>query len=1063
MSIGITALATVALMGTLDLPPTEPSSAFSPAIALAAADAGLITSDGPLIAIRTTVDLGCAVNYLGDSAGEFYADTACATLVAADGVLYGPGDIPAGNAASPRTPWTPVSQESSGAGTDNDPYRTVTVVSGGGMRVTQTDTYVVGEESYGTRVEVFNTTQVASEITVYRAGDCFLQDSDIGYGAVDEEAGSVSCVAGLEPGSRVEQWAPLTPGSRYYQSNYGSVWGAVGSQQPFPNTCDCTTQQDNGAGLSWTVTVAPRSGNSFSHLTAFSPTGATDVADRDGDSFPDTWEEPDGGVDTNGDGTPDLRLSDFGATPDKPDVFVQVGYVSTRTCTLIFSCSTQSPRPSLSALADVQQAFRSHGIRLHIDAGAQSVMNPDTGATWGSRSRGGGSVSGPERLTGLGEDEPASWSMFDGYRNQLKSPERDRIFHFALYVGSINGGYSGEARPNRGDRGAGRDFVLAYHSGGYRDRQHPTRLEEAGTFMHELGHTLGLSHGGSLTEATSDFNWKPNYPSVMNYWWQVSGASKYSNLALLDYSDGTLEPFDEALHSESEGLGPDGEASDISLRYTCPDKRKQWEQIPSVYDVDWNCNKRIDSGWQSDDVNGDGTFRTFHDFDDWRNLVFDGAGSLGGAGDPGSVPTSTDTDEGDPQELREAAGPSRAVNFTGPAQMSIEHDTAAPVDLVLQNPRTVERTYSLAATTDGVTIEGLVPSVTLAPGEQRTLRVVVRAGGVRDDAFFEVNAGTADDAGEASSVVTEVFVTAQRVPDQPSVDQGTGPTIATPADVTVEATGPGGAVVTFDEPAASSGTQSLDVACASSGGLSSGALFPVGVTTVACSAEDAQHRRTQSSFTVTVQDTTAPVIARHDDVRTTATSPSGVAVTYDVPLATDAVSGIVPMTCAPATGSVFAVGSTAVTCAASDNAGNRSTSTFSVVVAPPTNRADVSVATTGPASARTGSTVTYTLRVTNNGPGTAAGVTVILGTSGLTNVVASPRAGYGTAWYLLPVCGARWTLPSLATGQSATFTVTGKVSARPGQRVTAVGLGLTTTPDRNFLNNLSMKTTRVVR
>ena len=40
----------------------------------------------------------------------------------------------------------------------------------------------------------------------------------------------------------------------------------------------------------------------------------------------------------------------------------------------------------------------------------------------------------------------------------------------------------------------------------------------AGTFMHELGHNLGLRHGGF-----EDVNYKPNYLSVMNYAWQFSG------------------------------------------------------------------------------------------------------------------------------------------------------------------------------------------------------------------------------------------------------------------------------------------------------------------------------------------------------------------------------------------------------------------------------------------------------------------------------------------------------------------------------------------------------------
>ncbi|MBK7585771.1 MAG: hypothetical protein IPI67_36990 [Myxococcales bacterium] len=36
--------------------------------------------------------------------------------------------------------------------------------------------------------------------------------------------------------------------------------------------------------------------------------------------------------------------------------------------------------------------------------------------------------------------------------------------------------------------------------------------EPAGSFMHELGHTLHLEHGGA-----DSLNYKPNYPSVMNY------------------------------------------------------------------------------------------------------------------------------------------------------------------------------------------------------------------------------------------------------------------------------------------------------------------------------------------------------------------------------------------------------------------------------------------------------------------------------------------------------------------------------------------------------------------
>lgn len=117
-----------------------------------------IASSGPLTSIQTTADLNCDVDHAGDDHGEFFGETACGTLVAVDGTLFGPATIPAGSSASPRFPWEPVSQLSSGSGSPTDPYRIVTVVHGGGISLTQTDTYVVGSESYGTRVAISNTT-----------------------------------------------------------------------------------------------------------------------------------------------------------------------------------------------------------------------------------------------------------------------------------------------------------------------------------------------------------------------------------------------------------------------------------------------------------------------------------------------------------------------------------------------------------------------------------------------------------------------------------------------------------------------------------------------------------------------------------------------------------------------------------------------------------------------------------------------------------------------------------------------------------------------------------------
>ena len=73
-----------------------------------------------------------------------------------------------------------------GSGTTASPYKVVTVVDGtdSGVRVTETDSYVVGEESYRTDVAVTNTGTAATTAVLYRGGDCYLQDSDYGYGAL---------------------------------------------------------------------------------------------------------------------------------------------------------------------------------------------------------------------------------------------------------------------------------------------------------------------------------------------------------------------------------------------------------------------------------------------------------------------------------------------------------------------------------------------------------------------------------------------------------------------------------------------------------------------------------------------------------------------------------------------------------------------------------------------------------------------------------------------------------------------------------------------------------------
>lgn len=82
------------------------------------------------------------------------------------------------------------------------------------------------------------------------------------------------------------------------------------------------------------------------------------------------------------------------------------------------------------------------------------------------------------------------------------------------------------------------------------DDQVGSVLVQAGTFAHELGHTLGLQHGG-----TDPTNCKPNFQSVMNYLFQVRGLPGYDGVAHVDYSGQVLPDLNEGSLTESQGIG----------------------------------------------------------------------------------------------------------------------------------------------------------------------------------------------------------------------------------------------------------------------------------------------------------------------------------------------------------------------------------------------------------------------------------------------------------------------------------------------------------------------------
>ena len=117
----------------------------------------------------------------------------------------------------------------------------------------------------------------------------------------------------------------------------------------------------------------------------------------------------------------------------------------------------------------------------------------------------------------------------------------------------------------------------------------------------------------------------------------------------------------------------------------------------------------------------------------------------------------------------------------------------------------------------------------------------------------------------------------------------------------------------------------------------SGSTFALGTTSVNCSADDSAGNTTSGSFTVTVRDTTAPVLTIPTNITSIeATSAAGAVITAPVATATDIASGAITPVCTTGeVGATFPIGTTPVTCTATDPSGNSTSQTFAVTITPP--------------------------------------------------------------------------------------------------------------------------------
>lgn len=379
---------------------------------------------------------------------------------------------------------------------------------------------------------------------------------------------------------------------------------------------------------------------------------ANTLNDSDGDGLFDTWESL--GIDSNGDGTIDVDLPAMGADPNKKDIFVEIDWMEES------GTNAHSHKPSSVAIKKIVDAFANSavdngkGINLHVDVGVDSV-DYVTGKVWGDLSKG---TSIPHQLIGE-KSSPIKNKLGEDWNNISKSNfgHDNRVFHYTIFAHQIMASdlqsscHSGMGIPQ---------YIIV--SLGCFTKGIGSENEQAGTFMHELGHSLGLGHGGG-----DNVNHKPNYLSVMNYSFQMSGLiierdGKRGD-GNFDYSRFDLPDLNETSLSELNGLNGNsqidkyGTKYHIGFPYWCFPNGLDWFNIAEHANgpIDWNCNNIVgtltDSNTVQADVNNEGgNDNLLTSYDDWVNLKYR-ANGIGQAGAPLEIEITQEDIQSAPIEI----------------------------------------------------------------------------------------------------------------------------------------------------------------------------------------------------------------------------------------------------------------------------------------------------------------------------------------------------------------------------------------------------------------------------
>lgn len=353
------------------------------------------------------------------------------------------------------------------------------------------------------------------------------------------------------------------------------------------------------------------------------------IADSDGDGLLDCWERH--GIDTDGDGVADYMLEhDFNgngvidpaekADPYHKDVFVEVDWMALH-------------QPDAAAINRVVASFAASpvinpdgmfGVRLHVLVDEESTPHVND-TTFVDAAHG---VCGSySTLPGVPDFDQLKSTHF-GTVTERADPKaiaaKRMAYHYSMFLHALRGaaGLSGCSEL------PGNDFVVSLGGWlptlGVTTESNGSVDQQAATFMHELGHNLGLRHGGS-----DNVNCKPNYLSVMNYTFMYDGA--FVSGRPLDYSYRKLLTLDKSNLDEAQGIL--GAFTDRTA-FGPPVLRNGYYYVKTNVDasgpIDWSGNgSTTDTMVSQPGLNdlhmngcrGDGQILVSHD--DWRNLIYD--------------------------------------------------------------------------------------------------------------------------------------------------------------------------------------------------------------------------------------------------------------------------------------------------------------------------------------------------------------------------------------------------------------------------------------------------------